>query len=329
VTTRRAFLCGLTLRALSAPLPVRAQPTGKTWRIGWLGDGNRAAREANTLTPLREGLRELGYIEGKNILIDARWSDGDRERLMRDAADFVRVGVDVIVAHGSVGARAAVKATTTVPIVVATSSDFIAAGLVKSLAHPGGNLTGTNDQAAETLLKQLDFLAELVPRMQRVAILWYSVNPLMARLAETVRTVAHQRNLAFTPIRVSRPDELERVIETAVRERPQAVIVTQDSWTLSNRARIVAAVHAKGIPVVASSRLFAESGALVSYGPDLVAVYKRAAVFVDKILKGTNPGDIPVEQPTKFEMVINVKMAKALGLTIPQTLLLRADQVIE
>ncbi len=312
-----------------APRAADAQQAGKTWRIGWLGDGNRAAREANTLTPLREGLSELGYVEGKNILIDARWSDGDAERLVLDAADFVRVKVDVIVTHGSVGARAAMKATTMLPIVVATASDFLAAGLVKSLARPGGNLTGTNDQAAETLLKQLDFLAALLPRMQRVAVLWYGANPVTSRLAENVRTVAHQRNLAFTPIRVSRPEELARLIETAVRERPQAVIVTQDSWTLSNRDRIVHAVRAKGVPVVAASRLFAESGALVSYGPDLVAVYKRAAVFVDKILKGTNPGDIPVEQLTKFEMVVNLKAAKALGLTIPPTLLLRADQVIE
>jgi len=235
----------------------------------------------------------------------------------------------VIVTHGSVGARAAMKATTTLPIVVATASDFVAAGLVKSLARPGGNLTGTNDQAAETLLKQIDFLAELLPGMRRMAVLWYGANRLMERLAETVRSMAEHRNLTFTPIRVSRPDELDRVIEAALRERPQAVIVTQDSWTLSNRARIINAVRGKGVPVAASSRLFAESGALMSYGPDLVANYKHAAVFVDKILKGTNPGDIPVEQPTKFEMVINRKTAKALGLTIPPSLLLRADQLID
>ena len=235
----------------------------------------------------------------------------------------------MIVTHGSVGARAAMKATTTLPIVVATASDFVAAGLVKSLARPGGNLTGTNDQAAETLLKQIDFLAELLPGMRRMAVLWYGANRLMERLAETVRSMAEHRNLTFTPIRVSRPDELDRVIEAALRERPQAVIVTQDSWTLSNRARIINAVRGKGVPVAASSRLFAESGALMSYGPDLVANYKHAAVFVDKILKGTNPGDIPVEQPTKFEMVINRKTAKALGLTIPPSLLLRADQLID
>src|SRR5215510_13381352 len=261
---RRAFITVVGGSVLFAPLTSGAQQAGKVWRIGWLGDGNRAAREGNTLTPLREGLRELGYVEGKNILIDARWSDGDAERLVRDAADFVRIKVDVIVAHGSVGARAAMKATTTLPIVVATASDFVAAGLVKSLARPGGNVTGTNDQAAETLLKQLDFLADLVPGMRRMAVLWYGANSLMERLAETVRSMAQHRNLTFTPIRVSRPDELEMVIEAALRERPQAVIVTQDSWTLSNRARIINAVRAKGVPVVASSRLFAEAGALMS-----------------------------------------------------------------
>ena len=327
--SRRGFLAGAAT-LLAVPLAAEAQQAGKTWQIGWLGDGNRAAREANTLTPLREGLRELGYVEGKNILIDARWSEGDAERLLRDAADFVRIKVDVIVTHGSVGGRAAMKATTTLPIVVATASDFLGAGLVPSLARPGGNLTGTSDQATETLLKQLDFLAELAPGIQRVALLWYGGNPRMLRLAETVRSLANERKLTFTAIRVSRADELERVIETAVRERPQAVIVAQDSWTLSNRTRIIDALRAKGgVPVVAASRLFAEAGGLVSYGPDLVAVYKRAAVFIDKILKGTRPGDIPVEQPTKFEFVINLKTARALGLTIPPSLLLRADQIIE
>src|SRR5438128_2360585 len=193
MVSRRAFLGG-SVMLLAVPLAAEAQQAGKTWQIGWLGDGNRAAREANTLTPLREGLRELGYVEGKNILIDARWSDGDPERLVRDAADFVRVTVDVTVTHGSVGARAAMQATTTLPIVCATASDFVGAGLVKSLARPGGNLTGTIYQAAVTLLKQLDFLAELVPRMQRVAVLWYGANRVTSRLSENVRTVAQHRN---------------------------------------------------------------------------------------------------------------------------------------
>jgi len=166
---RRSFLATIA-SLIAAPLPAEAQPAGKVWRIGWLGDGTRDSREANTLTPLREGLRELGYIEGKNILIDARWSDGSEERLVRDAAEFVRLKVDVIVTHGGIGGFVAKKATATIPIVVATASDFIAGGLVRSLAHPGGNLTGTNDQAAEIAAKAIELLAEIVPSLNRVAL---------------------------------------------------------------------------------------------------------------------------------------------------------------
>ena len=172
VTTRRAFIGSLAGSLLAAPLAAEAQQAGRVWRIGWLGDGTRSAREGNALTPLRDGLRELGYIEGKNILIDARWSDGSEEQLRRDAADFVRLRVDVIVTHGGVGANAAKLATSTIPIVVATASDFVASGLVRSLARPGGNLTGTNDEAAELAGKQVEVLAAVLPRLQRVALIW-------------------------------------------------------------------------------------------------------------------------------------------------------------
>ena len=324
-----AVVLTFSFSLLLAPLAAEAQQAAKMWRIGWLGDGNRAAREANTLTPLREGLRELAYVEGKNISIDARWSDGDRERLARNAADFVRLKMDVIVTHGSVGGAAAKKATSTIPIVVATASDFVGAGLVTSLARPGGNVTGTNDQAGEITEKQVEFLMEIVPGLQRVGVLWYGSNPLMKKLAESLRVVGRQRNLTVTPLVLNRPDDIEKALDGPLRERVQALIVTQDSWTLSNRTRIVQMSLAKRVPLTAPSRLFVEDGALVGYGTDLPAVYKRAAAFVDKILRGMKPGDIPVEQPTKFELVINLKTAKALGLTIPPSVLGRADQVIE
>ena len=326
---RRAFIGRLAGVSLFAPLAAEAQATRKVWQIGWLGDGTRAAREWNTLTPLREGLHELGYVEGKNIIIDARWSEGSEEQLKRDAADFVRHGVDVIVTHGGLGAIVAKQATPTIPIVVATASDFVAAGLVTSLAHPGGNLTGTNDAAVEIVGKQVELLAQMIPRLQRVALFWDETNPTLKRLARDLGGEARRLNVAVISVPLARLETLEAPADRAVRERAQAIIVALGGWTLSNRARIVQVSLSRKLPVTAASRLFADDGALASYGPDLPAVYKRAATFVDKILRGTRPGDIPVEQPTKFELVINMKTAKTLGLTIPRALLARADEVIQ
>jgi len=320
----------LAVSLLSAAAPAaEAQQTTKMWRIGWLGDGTRAAREANTLTPLREGLRELGYVEGRNIFIDARWSDGDNERLARDAAEFVRLKVDVIVTHGGVGGAVAKRATTAIPIVIATAADLVGAGLVTSLARPGGNITGTSDQAGEVINKNLDVLAELLPGLQRVAVLWYRGNPNSPRVAEALQAAVRSRGLVATPLAASRPEDVGGLVDVAVRERARALIVVQDSWTLSHRVLIAERALVKRLPVFGATGLYAEAGALASYGADIPAVYRRAAVFVDKILKGTKPGDIPVEQPTKFETVINLKTAKALGITVPPSLLLRADQLIE
>ena len=327
--SRRTFVGALAGRLLAAPLAAEAQQAGKVYRIAWLGDGTRSAREGNALTPLRDGLRELGYIEGKNILIDARWSDGSEEQLRRDAADFVRLRVDVIVTHGGVGANAAKLATSTIPIVVATASDFVAAGLVRSLARPGGNLTGTNDEAAELAGKQVEVLAAVLPRLQRVALIWDSTNPGLKTLAQNLDAQVRRLNVAILSVPVVRLTDVETSVDKTVQERAQAIVVALGGWTLSNRARIIQASLSRRLPVVSASRLFAEDGALASYGPDLPAVYKHAATFVDKILRGTPPGDIPVEQPTKFELVINLKTAKALGLTIPPSLLGRADEVIQ
>ena len=320
----------LAVSLLSAAAPAaEAQQTTKMWRIGWLGDGTRAAREANTLTPLREGLRELGYVEGRNIFIDARWSDGDNERLARDAAEFVRLKVDVIVTHGGVGGAVAKRATTAIPIVIATAADLVGAGLVTSLARPGGNITGTSDQAGEVINKNLDVLAELLPGLQRVAVLWYRGNPNSPRVAEALQAAVCSRGLVATPLAASRPEDVGGLVDVAVRERARALIIVQDSWTLSHRVLIAERALVKRLPVFGATGLYAEADALASYGADIPAVYRRAAVFVDKILKGTKPGDIPVEQPTKFETVINLKTAKALGITVPPSLLLRADQLIE
>ena len=327
--TRRAFVGSLTGGLVAAELAAEAQQPSKVWQIGWLGDGTRAARESNTLRPFREGLRELGYVEGRNILIDVRWSNGSEDQLKRDAADLVRLGVDVIVTHGGPGAGIAKKTTTTVPIVVATASDFVAAGLVTSLAHPGGNLTGTNDESVEIVAKQVELLANVIPQLRRVALFWDSTNPTLKRLPHDLPAEARRLNVAVISVPLVRLEDLQVPVDRAVRERAQAIVVALGAWILSSRARIVQASMSRKLPVTSASRLFADDGALASYGPDLPAIYKRAATFVDKIFKGTPPGDIPIEQPTKFELVINLKTAKALGLTIPPSLLGRADEVIE
>jgi putative ABC transport system substrate-binding protein len=324
---RRTFLGALGL--LATPLGAEAQTAQKMWRIGWLGDGSRTARESNTLSPLRDGLRELGYMEGKNLVIDARWSEGTDQQLARDAGEFVRLNVDVIVTHGTPAGLVAKQATTTIPIVVATAADFVGAGLVASLSRPGGNITGTNDQAGEVLAKQIDLLGEAIPGLQRLAVLWYAANPSGARAARAMQTAARRRNIQVTPLSVVRPEDVHKAVETGRRERVRALVIVNDAWSLSNRARIVEAALASKLPAVGVSRLVAEAGALMTYGPDLPGVYKQAAVLVDKILRGTKPADIPIQQPTKFEFVINLKTAKALGLTIPPSLLARADQVIE
>ena len=325
---RRTFLTGIGV-LIAVPLGAEAQQAGKVWRIGWLGDGSRTARESNTLSPLRDGLRELGYVEGKNLVIDARWSEGTDQQLARDAAEFVRLNVDVIVTHGAPAALVAKQATTTIPIVVATAADFVGAGLVVSLARPGGNVTGTNDQAGEALAKQIDLLGEAIPGLQRLAVLWHAANPGAAKGVQALETAARRRNIRVIRLSVVRAEEVDKAVETARRERARALVIVNDAWSLSNRARIAGAALVRKLPAVAVSRLFAEAGALMTYGPDLPAVYKQAAVFVDKILRGTKPADIPIQQPTKFELVINMKTAKAIGLTIPPELLLRADEVIQ
>ena len=261
---------------------------------------------ATTQAAFFKEMRRLGYVEGENVLIDARWSDGNPERLAQDAEDFVRLKVDVIVAHGGIGGTVAKKATATIPIVVATASDFLGAGLVHSLAHPGGNVTGTNDQAAEIAVKEVELLAEIVPKLQRVGLLWDRSNPGLKNLAGNLAAEAARRKIVVMSLPVGRLEDFEKVINTAVRGRAQGIIVALGGLTLSNRARITQLCMGKHLPVVAASRLFTEAGALASYGADLPAVYKRAAIFVDKILRGTK-----------------------VGLTIPPSLLLRADQVIQ
>jgi len=326
---RRAFITALAGGLLAAPLAAEAQEARRVWRLGFLGDGVAAARAAHTLEPLREGLRELGYVEGRNLSIDARWSEGHTGRLAGIAAEFVRLGVDVIVSHGVPGSRAAKAATSTTPIVVAAAADMVGVGLVTSLARPGGNVTGISDQASEVSVKEVELLAELLPGLQSVALLWNRTNPAAMRTSNTLQIAARDRGLRIVPLEVTQVDEIETSIDRASAARVDAVVVVHDAMILNHRTRIAQLALKKRLPTISAATVFAEAGGLMSYGPDLAGLCKRAAVFVDKILKGAKPGDLPVEQPTKFELVINLKTAKALGLTIPPSLLQRADQVID
>lgn len=308
---------------------VRAQAPTKVWRIGFLGDGSPEARAAHTLEPVRDGLRDLGYIEGRNITIDARWSEGSRERLVANATEFVRQKVDILITHGVRGTQVAKAATTTIPIVVAAAADMVGAGLVTSLARPGGNVTGNSDQASEVSLKEIELMSELLPGLREVGVLWNRLNPLAVRTAKELRTAARGRALKVTVFEVTQADEIDRAIEAAGRARVGALIVVHDAVTLDHRAAIAHSALTRRLPTISAATAFAEAGILMSYGPDLAALCRRAAGFVDKILKGTPPGDIPVEQPTRFELVVNLKTAKALGVTVPPALRIRADRLLE
>jgi putative ABC transport system substrate-binding protein len=318
----------LILSLLVTSLAAEAQQAGKVWRLAFLGDGSATARAAYTVEPLRDGLRELGYVEGQNIIVEVRWTDGQPERLPELAAELVRLKVDVIVTHGVPATRAVKTATTDIPIVVATAADLVGAGLVASLAQPGGNVTGTSDQVTELSGKVLQLLQEMLPGVNRVAVLWNRQNPGATRTSEATQTAAHKLGLQVSSLAVRSPDEIAEALEAAAEGRADAVIVISDPLMIGHRTRVAQLALEKRLPAVSAVGMLTEVGGLMSYGPDNPGLFKRAAVFVDKILKGAKPADLPVEQPTKFELVINLKTAQALGLTIPPTLLFQADKVI-
>jgi putative ABC transport system substrate-binding protein len=325
---RRDTVLGL-LALGAAPLAVKAQQQGKVWRIGFLGDGSAATRATESIDPFRDALTELGYVAGRNVSIDVRWTEGNAERRIQLAAELVRLKVDVIVTHGVVAARAVKAATTTIPIVVAVSADFLGSGLVTSLAHPGGNLTGMTDQVADLAAKEVQLLKETLPRMQLLALMWESASPAAARGAEDTQTAARSMGLRILPLLITNAEDIERAFEEAAKRKADAVIVMHTPLTVGLRVRIAQLALEKRLPLMSSPTQFTDAGALISYGTDLTKYFRHAAVLVDKILKGAKPADLPVEQPTKFELVINLKTAKALGIKIPQTVLLRADRVIE
>jgi putative ABC transport system substrate-binding protein len=327
VLTRRRLLTG-TLAVLAAPLAVEAQQVGTVRRIGYLAIGSDAF-DPQLMEPLRQGLRDSGWVEGQNLVVEYRSAEGKAEQLAELAADLVRLNVDVIVALVPGAVVAARSATQTIPIVMVHGPDPVQLGLVGSLAHPGGNITGLTTLSAELSAKQLDLLKALVPRASRVAVLSNPINPWHAFALEGIEATAKLLRVHLQVLRVRGGDELDAGFAAMVKQRADAVLVLADPMTVFYRARIVELAAKHHLPAMGSVRQFAEAGTLASYWPNAAEMGRRAASYVHRILRGARPGDLPIEQPTKYEFVINLKTAKALGLTIPPSLLARADQVIE
>ncbi len=315
------------LGVLAAPLGADAQRRANVARIGVLGSPT-ASSYATRIESFKRGLQELGYVEGQNLAIAYRWAEGRYERLPGLAAELVRLRVDVIVTHGTPATRAAQQATTTIPIVMATSGDAVGTGLVASLARPGGNITGSTFFAPELYSKRLELLKEAIPRIRRVAALLNAGNPLSEVVFKQMELTARSLGIKVRPAWVRRGDELDSTFSGLVKARSDGIVIPDDP-VLASQARRIADLAAKSRLPTAASLSFVHTGSLLSYGWDLADPWRRAAIFVDKILKGAKPADLPVEQPTKFALVINLKTAKALGLTIPRSVLIRADQVIQ
>jgi putative ABC transport system substrate-binding protein len=303
-----------------------AQEAGKVPRIGFLVFVSSEARYRG----FQQGLRELGYREGRNIAIEFRSADGSLERLSDLADELARLHVEVIVAGSTPGAKAAQRATSTIPIVMANVGDPIGVGLVASLARSGGHITGLTTMSEDLGGKRLELLREVVPKLRRIGVLWDQDNPGNPRLLKELKSAAESlgADVRSLPIRPPVP-EIEKAFGTAKNWRADALIVADDSLLFSNRTRIIALAARHRLPAVYGYREFPDAGGLLAYGPNRYDMYRRAAAYVDKILKGAKPADLPVEQPMRFELVVNLKTAKALGLTIPQSVLIRPDQVIQ
>jgi len=328
---RRAFIGTLAGGLLAAPLAAGAQQAaGRVWRVGFLTPGFRELPGSNPgLFPLSQGLRELGYVEGRNLTLEVRYAEGRTERFPAIAAELVNLKVDVLVAASTPGALAAKQATSKIPIVMASVGEPVEVKLVESLAHPGGNVTGLSLIAPQLAAKRLDLLKQALPRLSRVTVLWNSANQgMQARFHET-QGAAQQLGMALHSATIQSPDDFDSLFATMIRDRPEALLVLADTVTVANRQRTVEFAARSRVPGIYETRAFVDAGGLMSYGIDVSDHYRRAASYVDKILKGAKPAELPVEQPTKFELVINLKTAKALGLTIPPSLLQRADQLIE
>jgi putative ABC transport system substrate-binding protein len=319
---------------LAAPLAAKAQPIGKARRIGYLApgasDATQSTMAAQSIAAFRQGLRDLGWIEGRNIVIDYRFAEGRFDRLPDLAAELVRLNVEIIAATTSPAAVAARNATGTIPIIMFVVGDPIGLGLIASLARPSGNVTGlTYSVGVEAFGKQLELLKETVPAVRRVAVLSNPANPGAALAISNVKAAARSLGLELQLLEARDPDEFDGAFAAMAKERAGAILVVSDPSFGVHGARLADLAARYRLPSMHGVREMVEAGGLMNYGPSIPDNFRRAAGYVDKILKGSNPGDLPVEQPIKFELVINLKTAKAIGLTIPPSVLVRADEVIQ
>ncbi|HYS92516.1 MAG TPA: ABC transporter substrate-binding protein [Candidatus Acidoferrales bacterium] len=312
---------------LALPLPAGAQQAGKVYRVGFLWDS--PAVWPHALEGFRQGLRDLGWVEGQNIVVEYRWAEGRFDRLPGLAEELVRLKVDVIVAPTSIYTGAAKRATSTIPIVFASHADPIGSGHVANLARPGANITGLTIIMSETMAKSLELLKAAVPGLARVAVLWDPATPSHGPGVKAVEATSQALGLRLQTLAVRSATEFDNTFAAISRERGGGVLVLSTPLFMGGARRLAELAMTYKLPTMFGPREHAEAGGLLSYGPDRADLYRRAATYVDKILKGAKPGDLPVQQATKFELVINLKTAKALGLTIPPSLLGRADEVIQ
>ena len=303
-----------------------AQQAKKVYRIGYLGSS--AASSSALIDAFRQGLRERGYVEGKNIVVEARWTEGKTETIPDLTAELVRLNVDMIVTSITLAVQAARKLTTTIPIIVVGIGDPVGTGLVASLARPGGNVTGLSGLAPELSGKRVDLLKEAFPKVSRVGVFWNPASPSNALGWKETEAAARPAAIQLKSLEVKSPDDFERAFGIAAKERVNALIVIRDNVFSVGRQQILAFAAKRRLPAIYPAEEYVEVGGLMSYGPDLPDIFRRAATYVDKILKGTKPADLPVEQPMKFEFIVNLKTAKQIGLTIAPNVLVRADRVI-
>jgi putative tryptophan/tyrosine transport system substrate-binding protein len=323
---RRRFLLTSVAGAMAAPLAARAQQTGKVYRIGYLSFAPNPATEG----AFRDGLSELGYVEGKNLAIEYRWAQPDPARFSTLAAELVAAGVDVIVATFNLAIIAAKAATTTIPIVGLVVLEPVETGIVKSLARPGGNVTGLSwEHGTDPGAKKLEVFKQLVPTASRMAVVWNPTVPGLARYWTPFQTAATALGMATYSVEYSRAEDLDRALASILRDRPSAIFFWGDPVAGVRRQALCEFALRNRLPTLGPGGRYTEAGCLISYAPSILDQFRRAPLYIDKIFKGAKPADLPMEQPTKYELIINAKTAKALGLTIPPSLLLGADQVIE
>jgi len=326
---RRAFFSALSGSLLAAPLTVEAQQPGKVYHVGVLTNNASDSAEVRLWQAFRSGLRERGWIEGQNIVIELREAEGNVARLPKLAADLVRLKVDLILARASTFVQAARAATSSIPIVFVAHADPVGAGHVASLARPGGNITGLAMLMTDLAPKYLELLISAVPMAKRIAVLWSPETPSHAMALKALEKAGRTLPVQQQPVGVRTAAELEGAFAAMARARAQAVLVLIGPIFLAERQRVAELAMKHRLPTISTLKEVPEAGGLMSYGPNQEDLYRRGAIYVDRILRGARPADLPVEQATKFELIVNLKTAKALGLTIPPSLLQRADQVIE